>query len=174
MALAATLVAVILVASSGDGGETDSVAPGTSGDSTAPPSDDPTTTTLGDDTDESNAPCGVTLTEVQALLPTDSRITENATPDPGRFNFTWDDRGPRGIDVAIVTGGRTAFEVPAAYVSLDGYGDEAFEATGGGRASAVAFVGDDLYAADVVADGAGVTDDELRTLCLQVLELALT
>jgi hypothetical protein len=47
------------------------------------------------------------------------------------------------------------------------------EATGEGRASAVAFVGADLYAADVVADDRSATEDELRVLCLQVLELAL-
>jgi len=108
--------------------------------------------------------CGVTLADVQALLPTGSRVTENSTPDAGRCNFTWDDGGPRGIDVAFVPGGRSAFEVPAGYQSLDGYGDEAFLAAGNGRASAFAFVGNDLYAASEV---------NLRDLCLQLLELSL-
>lgn len=107
------------------------------------------------------------------LLPPTRGVTENSTPDPGRCNFTWDDGGTRGIDVAIVAGGRAAFDVPAGYEPLDGYGDEAFAATEVGRASAFAFVGDDLYAADVVADGGNASNAELRDLCLQLLELAL-
>jgi hypothetical protein len=73
-----------------------------------------------------------------------------------------------------VPGGRAAFDVPAEYEPLAGYGEEAFAAFGPGRASAFAFVGDDLYAADVVADGTGATEEELRTLCLELLDLALT
>lgn len=172
VALAAALVAVLIVVTSGDEGEKGSVAPDTAADTAEPPSDDPATTT-GTDPDEPEAPCGVTLAEVQALLPPGSGVTENSTPDPGRCNFTWDDGGPRGIDVASVTGGRDAFDVPAGYEPLNGFGDEAFQSTSGGRASAVAFLGDDLYAADVVADSTNTTDDELRTLCLQLLELAL-
>jgi hypothetical protein len=53
------------------------------------------------------------------------------------------------------------------------YGDEDFASFDDGRVSAFAFVGDDLYAADVVADGAGATEAELRDLCLRLLELAL-
>lgn len=124
-------------------------------------------------TNSADSPCGATLAEVQALLPPGSGVTENATPDPGRCNFTWDDGGPRGIDVAIVPGGRSSFDVPAGYEPLDGYGDEAFRSSTGGRASTFAFVGDDLYAADVVADGTGATEAELRELCLRLLELTL-
>lgn len=50
------------------------------------------------------SPCGVTLAEVQALLPPTSGVSENTTPDPGRCNFTWDDGGPRGIDGATGPG----------------------------------------------------------------------
>lgn len=121
----------------------------------------PTTTERG---------CGVTLADVQALLPPTSGVTENATPDSRRCNFTWDDGGPRGIDVAVVPDGRPSFDVPAGYAPLEGYGDEAFSSSMPGRASAFAFVGDDLHAVDVFADG---VDDDLRQLCLQLLELVL-
>jgi hypothetical protein len=134
-------------------------------------SSDPATTAS---TSESG--CGVTLAEVQGLLPATSGVSESSTPDPGRCNFTWDDGGPRGIDVAIVPGGRAAFEVPAGYEPLAGYGDEAYTSTVAGRANAFAFVGDDLYAADVVIDGAtgpGTTEADLLDLCLQLLALTL-
>lgn len=77
------------------------------------------------------------------------------------------------FDVAIVPGGRSSFEVPAGYQPLDGYGQEAFASTSDGRASASAFVGDDLYAADVVADGTNATAADVEELCLQLLGLAL-
>lgn len=115
-------------------------------------------------------PCGVTLAEVQALLPADSGVTENATPDPGRCNFTWDDGGPRGIDVAIIPGGRSSFDVPAGYEPLDGYGDQAFTSTTDTHASAFAFVGQNLHAADVVAPTPTPT---LHNLSLQLLALTL-
>lgn len=70
------------------------------------------------------------LADVQALLPAGSGVTQNDTPDPRRCNFTWDDGGPRGIDVAIVPGGRSAFDVPAGYEPVDGYGDEAYTSSG--------------------------------------------
>jgi hypothetical protein len=76
------------------------------------------------------------------------------------------------FDVAIVVGGRSTFDVPANYEPLDGYGDAAYESIGPGRASAIAFVDEDLYAADVAADGTGTTEPELRALCLELLELA--
>jgi hypothetical protein len=134
-------------------------------------SSQPSTTMSRPDDEQADAACGVTLAEVQTLLPAGSGVTENSTPDPGRCNFTWDDDGPRGIDVAIVAGGRSSFEVPVGYEPLDDLGNEAFVSTTAGRASAFAYAGDDLYAADVVADGAA--EAELRALCLQLLELAL-
>jgi len=162
-----TTVAVAVVLALGACGDDDTTtASAASTDSTDAPAATSTTT-------PAESPCGVTLAEVQALLPPASGVTENSTPDPGRCNFTWDDGGPRGIDVAIVPGGRSSFEVPAGYDPLDGYGDEAFVSSAGRRASAFAFVGDDLYAADVVADGAGAAEADLRDLCLQLLELAL-
>ncbi len=122
---------------------------------------------------DADPPCGVTLAEVRNLLPAASGVSENSTPDPGRCNFTWDDGGPRGIDVAIVPGGRSAFNVPPGYEPLDGYGDQAFVSSDDGQASAFAFVGNDLYAADVVAPGTGAAEADLRALCLQLLRLAL-
>ncbi len=44
--------------------------------------------------------CGVTLADVQALLAANSGVTQNRTPEATRCNFTWNDNGPRGIDVA--------------------------------------------------------------------------
>ncbi len=163
----AAFVAVALIACGGDDGPAD-VA---STQSTTEAADATSSTTTTEKVDDLG--CGVTLEEVQALLPPSSGVTENSTPDAGRCNFTWDEGGPRGIDVAIVTGGRASFSVPAGYEQLEGYGDEAFGSFESGRASAVAFLGDDLHAADVVADGTGSTEAELRDLCLQVLEKTL-
>lgn len=143
-------------------------------DTTSPaPSTDSTNAPAAASTTPAESPCGVTLAEIQDLLRAGSRVTENSTPDPGRCNFTWDDGGPRGIDVAVVPGGRLSFSMPAGHEPLDGYGDEAFASFADGRASAFAFVGDDLYAADVIADGTGAAEADLRDLCLQLLDLAL-
>jgi hypothetical protein len=54
---------------------------------------------------------------LQARLPPASGVTENSTPDPGRCNFTWDDAGPYGIDVAIET---QIWAVPANAPALAG------------------------------------------------------
>ncbi|MEA2828437.1 MAG: hypothetical protein QOG43_2876 [Actinomycetota bacterium] len=158
------LVAVLALGACG-GGDDDDPA-------TAAPTD-PSTVTTARATTDADPPCGVTLADVQKLLPPGSGVSEHSTPDPGRCNFTWDDGGPRGIDVATVPGGRAAFSVPAGYEPLDGYGDEAFVSTDDGQASAFAFAGDDLYAADVVAPGTGAAEADLRNLCLQLLRLAL-
>lgn len=157
-------LAVLSFAACSDDDGTTPQAPST--DSPDPAAATPTST-------HSGSPCGVTLADVQSLLPADSGVTESSTPDPGRCNFTWDDGGPRGIDVAIVPGGRSSFEVPADYQPLDGYGEEAFTSTSDTRASAFAFVGNDLYATDVVADSTNTTEADLRDLCLQLLDLAL-
>jgi hypothetical protein len=168
IAAAVTVGAVMALTAGGDDDPATSAPSTTEG--TTEPTDAPDTSST---TTADESPCGVTLAEVQALLPATSGVTESSTPDPGRCNFTWDDGGPRGIDVAIVPGGRAAFDVPAGYSPLDGYGDEAFASFSAGRASAFAFVGDDLYAADAVADGTGATEADLRALCLQLLELSL-
>jgi hypothetical protein len=182
LAIATTAATLLLLGACGDDGDsaddsaTDSTeeaaAPTTAADAAA---GSPTTAGGGGATGD-DAPCGVTLEEVQALLPPDSGVTENTTPDPGRCNFTWDDGGPRGIDVAIVPGARGSFELPVDYEPLEGYGDEAYALVIPGRASAVAFVGEDLYAADVVATddgGGGASEDELSALSLELLTLAL-
>lgn len=173
-ALRAGFVAVVILAGcSGDDGDVATAARDTAADTSATTSAEPTTTIPPDDEEQPDAACGVALAEVQALLPPTSGVTESSTPDPGRCNFTWDDGGPRGIDVATVPGGRSAFDVPAGYELLDGFGDEAYASTTDGRASAFAFLGDDLYAVDVVADGTGATEAEVRGLCLQLLDLIL-
>jgi hypothetical protein len=161
-----TLAVAAVLALGACGGGDDTTSPAPTGDTTDAPAAAPSTT-------PDDSPCGVTLAEVQALLPPDSAVTENPTPDPGRCNFTWNDNGLRGIDVAIVRGGRSTFDVPDGYEPLDGYGDEAFASTSNGRASAFAFAGDDLHAADVVADGTDATAADLRALCLQLLQLTL-
>jgi hypothetical protein len=159
------LVAVLVLGGCGDDDDTTTTGP-------TEPADSSTATTARTSTDV-DPPCGVTLAEVQNLLPPASGVSENSTPDPGRCNFTWDDGGPRGIDVAIVPGGRSAFNVPTGYEPLDGYGDDAFVSSDDGQASAFAFVGNDLYAADIVAPGTGAIEADLRDLCLQLLRLAL-
>jgi hypothetical protein len=171
-ALVGSLLVVSLVACGGDDDDVPSAAESsTTVDSSASPASSSPAPASTSDSD-----CGVTLAEVQELLPPTSGVSENSTPDPGRCNFTWDDGGPRGIDVVIVPGGRAAFEVPAGYEPLDGYGDEAYTSTIPGQANAFAFVGDDLYAADVVIDGAtgpGAAEADLLDLCLQLLALTL-
>ena len=148
MARARALTAVAVVSLLGGCGADDDVASETI-DTTVQPNTAPATEpeTEPDDVSVSVADegCGVTLAEVQALLPASSGVTQNDTPDSRRCNFTWDDGGPRGIDVAIVPGGRSSFDVPDGYDAVDGYGDEAYTSSGPGRASAVALVGDDLY-----------------------------
>ncbi|MEA2901414.1 MAG: hypothetical protein QOH36_1301 [Actinomycetota bacterium] len=158
------LVAVLALGACGGGDD---------GDTTAAGSADPSTVTTARTSTDADPPCGVTLAEVQNLLPPASGVSEHSTPDPGRCNFTWDDGGPRGIDVAIVRGGRATFTTPPGYEPLDGYGDEAFASSDDGQASAFAFVGNDLYAADVVAPGTGATEADLRDLCLQLIRLAI-
>ena len=159
---AAGLVAVALTACGGDDDAAEAAPPSTTDAA------DPTSSTSADDRG-----CGLTLEDVQALLPPSSGVTENATTDEGRCNFTWDDGGARGIDVAIAPGGRTDVEVPPGLEPIDGYGDEAFGSFNADRASCIAFAGDDLYAVDVTAPGTGATEGELRDLCLQLLDRAL-
>jgi hypothetical protein len=143
-------------------------ASGDSEDSVAP-SEPPATSTAS--STRSSSPittgCGVTLADVQALLPTGSGVTQNTTLDPARCNFTWNDGGPRGIDVARVMGGRSAFEqqsakVPAgatalkdgtAYETLDGLGDRAWAYGNARQANVVVLKGADLYAVDLIIDG---------------------
>ena len=164
-ALTAVVVVSLLAAC---GGGDDVALPST--DTTVPPTTAPDPQPDEEPAGATDEGCGVTLAEVQALLPTGSGVNQNDTPDPRRCNFSWDDGGPRGIDVAIVPGGRSSFDVPAGYEPVDGYGDAAYTSSGPGRASAVALVGDDLYAADVTSDGAG---DDFTDMCLEVLELSL-
>lgn len=111
--------------------------------------------------------CGVTLSDVQALLPANSGVTQNRTPDATRCNFTWNDNGPRGIDVARVPGGRATFEaqsgkVPSGsttlkdgtpYETLTGFGERAWAYGNARQANVVVLKGADLYAVGLVIDG---------------------
>lgn len=111
--------------------------------------------------------CGVTLADVQALLPSNSGVTENRTPDATRCNFTWNDNGARGIDVARVPGGRATFESQSAkvpngpstlkdgtpYETLAGLGERAWAYGNARQANVVVLRGGDLYAVDLVIDG---------------------
>lgn len=162
------LVPAALLAACGSADETAAPAPSTD------VADEPTTATSraepaspGGSSDEG---CGVTLAEVQALLPGDSGVAQNETPDARRCNFTWDDAGPRGIDVALLVGGRSSFDPPPGFEPVDGYGDEAYTSTESRRASAIAPAGDDLFAVDVSATS---PSDDLVDLALDLLELAL-
>ena len=111
--------------------------------------------------------CGVTLADVQALLAANSGVTQNRTPEAIRCNFTWNDNGPRGIEVA--RGSRRAGRVEAqsaklpsrpttlkdgtAEESLRGLGDRAWAYGNARQANAVVLRGADLYAVDLVIDG---------------------
>jgi hypothetical protein len=184
--LAAMTTAFALLA--GCGGGDDTAAP----DSTATGASDVSTTTTepAQDTEQPAPPCGVTLADIQELLPADSGVAESSTPDPGRCNFTWDDGGPRGIDVAIVAGGAATFEEQAAqvpdgdslrngdpYDTVDVDADRAWAFGDASHVSAVAIRDGDLYACDYVSDGAGDggpttpagLDEDHLALCTQLL-----
>lgn len=112
------------------------------------------------------AGCGVTLGDVQAQLP-GSGVIQNRTPDAGRCNFTWNDNGARGIDVARVPGGRATFEQQSPYVpngpstlkdgtpyeTVAGVGERAWAYGDARHANVVAVRGADLFVVDLVIDG---------------------
>jgi hypothetical protein len=163
------LATLALAAACGSGG--DDAAPSPSTDAAA----EPTAITTGPEPAAAagtpDEGCGVTLAEVQALLPGGSGVTQNDTPDARRCNFTWDDGGPRGIDVAFVDDGGSSFVPPPGWEPIEGYGDEAYASTDARMASAVAIVGDDLYAVDVSATN---PSEDLADLAVGLLELAVS
>lgn len=123
----------------------------------------PSATTVGSAT----SGCGVTLADVQALLPSNSGVSQNGTPDATRCNLTWNDNGPRGIDVARFPRGRATFEAQSGkvpngpttlkdgtpYETLTGLGERAWAFGNARQANVVVLRGDDLYAVDLVMDG---------------------
>ena len=169
-AMLAVTVLVTAALIAGCGSADDTAAPSPSTDATAEPATDTTRADTASPAGSADDGCGVTLAEVEALLPGGSGVTQNDTPDPRRCNFTWDDDGPRGIDVAFLAGGGSSFDPPPGFEPFDGYGDEAYTSTDSRRASAVALAGDDLYAVDVTATN---PSDDLADLALELLELAL-
>lgn len=156
----AVVSAFLVLVACGSGNETET-ANSTVADSAAP------TTTSARSSPANTTGCRVTLADVQALLPANSGVTENRTPDATRCNFTWNDNGPRGIHVARVPGGRAAFEqqsskVPngpttlkdgTAYETLTGLGERAWAFGDARQANVVVLRGGDLYAVDLVIDG---------------------
>ena len=158
---AAALVAVALTACGGDDDPVEAAPPSSTGAA------DPTSSTSANDPG-----CGVALEDVQALLPPSSGVTENAAPDDGRCNFTWDDGGSRGIDVATVSGGRTSTEVPAGLEPIDGYGEEAFGSFNADRASCMPSRVTTCTPSMSPPRGRH-QEGELRDLCLQLLDRAL-
>ena len=157
--LVPTLVLVVLVACGSEGkpeAASSTVPPVTTAQSSS-------ATTLG----RAASGCGVTLPDVQALLPSNSGVTENRTPDATRCNFTWNDNGARGIDVARVPGGRATFESQSAkvpdgpstlkdgtpYETLAGLGERAWAYGNARQANVVVLRGGDLYAVGLVIDG---------------------
>ncbi len=138
------------------------------------------TTTTAAGTPETSAPsttegCGVTLADVQAVLPPGTGVGQNDTPDPFRCNFIWTDGGDWGIDVAVVKGGRQDFEggdfAPddgstlkngTPYQSVPGLGDVAYSFTTEQGTNFVVLVGADLVVADIVhsADATGNPGDQ--------------
>ncbi len=164
MTVAALAVIALAVAGCGGDDGDDAATTATTAAGVFPPTSPPASGSPG---------CGLSLADVQALLPPSSGVTENSTPDSRRCNFTWDDGGPRGIDVAVLPGALPAFTMPAGLEQVAGYGDDgAFISESPRRASAIAFVGNDVYAVDVAADN-GADTTELRELALQLLREAL-
>ena len=157
--LAATVVLLVLMACSSEDkseGASSTEPPATTGQSS------PATTVAS-----IASGCGVTLADVQALLPPSSGVNQNRTPDATRCNFTWNDAGPRGIDVARVPGGRATFEAQSAkvpngpttlkdgtaYETLTGLGERAWAYGNSRQANVVVLKGADLYAVGLVIDG---------------------
>jgi hypothetical protein len=108
--------------------------------------------------------CGVTEEDVDAAV--GRNVVEHQTPDAFRCNFTWEDNGNYGIDVARLAGRRADFEgatnqVPAGdqklgdgtpYESVD-VGEQAWAYGNAKTVTVVAVRGNDLVAVDVVFDG---------------------
>lgn len=161
--LAATALLLLFACGSGDDdtAEPSTEAPATAGGGAS------TTLQASPATTTAATGCGVTLTDVQALLPAGSGVTQNRTPDAGRCNFTWNDNGARGIDVARVPGGRSAFEQQSAsvpngptnlkdgspYETIAGAGERAWAFGDARHANVVALRGADLFVVDLVIDG---------------------
>lgn len=191
--LVVSTVLVLLAACGSDSDDAADTTEATTTTTTTTSSGEETTTTAPAAVPEDG--CGVTLADVQALLPPESGVTENSTPDPGRCNFTWDDGGPRGIDVARIPGGRSTFETGSdkrpdgpdqlvdgtPYELVEVGADEAWGFGDAGHVSVVALQGDDLYAVDFVVDGpppgGGLTEAGLNTdllaICSALLETML-
>jgi hypothetical protein len=116
--------------------------------------------------------CGVTLEDVKAHLPDGTGVVQHGTPDPYRCNFTWEDGGSWGIDVARVAGGRSAFETSSSapsdggkmgdgspYEAISGLGDAAYRFRKGTTVNVVVLFGDDVVAVDIVHYGGGDPGD---------------
>lgn len=165
----ALTVALLTLVACGSGDSDDSATP--SGPESSAATTASTASTATSAASSSSAPRtgspGVTLADVQALLPAGSGVSQNTTPDPGRCNFTWNEGGPRGIDVARILGGRAAFEqqsgkVPTGatalkdgtpYETVSGLGERAWAFGNARQANVVVVRGADLYAVDLVVDG---------------------
>ena len=84
----------------------------------APTSAPVASTDDGDGDDAGVATCGIDEDGVEAALGFD--VVQNDTGVPERCNFTWDDGGPRGLDVARVVGRRDEFEASSGVMPADG------------------------------------------------------
>src|SRR5690349_8759841 len=93
---ASTFALLVLVACSSD--DTKDTAGTPASTSAATSATTSATTARSSSNTTTAAGCGVTLADVQALLPAISGVTQNKTPDATRCNFTWSDNGARGID----------------------------------------------------------------------------
>ena len=168
--LAATSVLLVLVACGSDDKQDTASTPASTepAATTAPTARSSSATTTAS---TSASGCGVTLADVQALLPANSGVSQNRTPDAFRCNFTWNDNGARGIDVARVVGGRAAFEAQSTkvpngpttlkdgtpYETVTGLGERAWAYGNARQANVVVFKGADLYAVDYIIDGTAPT-----------------
>lgn len=171
--LAACALVVLFACGSGD----DAAVTSTDAQAATPAETPSTTPSSSSVTTATLTGCGVTLADVQALLPANIGVTQNRTPDVGRCNFTWNDNGPRGIDVARVPGGRATFEqqspkVPSEpkalkdgtpYEPLAGVGERAWAFGDARHANVVVLRGADLFAVDLVIDGPPPTGSRTTT-----------
>jgi hypothetical protein len=120
--------------------------------------------------------CGVTLADVQKVLPANAPVQQNTTPDPDRCNFTWQSNGNWGIDALTKRGGRQQIEsspqAPAGpatlgsgkpYQAISGLGDKAWASGDAHQAGVVALKGNDVVVVGITYDKSAAAGSQPAT-----------
>jgi len=135
-------------------------------DETTPSSLPVTTESVPAVDDRSSTGCGLTSEEVASAFDQPS-VNQSNTGQETRCNFTWDDVGPWGLDVARLEGGRQQFvdgsglmptddnvlEDGTPYESIPDLGDQAWAFGSDRTANVVVLIGDDVILVGAVTIG---------------------